>query len=442
MRIPIRHKKSSNTSCSTGSCDTTPNPNTLPISRRQPQTMSIKGDPGLNGRDGVDGINGTDGLSAYQVAVANGFVGNQAAWLNSLKGTIGVDGISAYEVAVENGFVGTEEEWVDSITGIEGPQGPIGLTGPVGPTGATGSQGPIGLTGPQGPIGLTGPTGATGPQGPIGLTGATGATGPQGPIGLTGPAGPTGATGIAGPAGATGPQGPIGLTGPAGPTGATGIAGPAGATGPQGPIGLTGVAGPTGPTGPGVAIGGTTNQILAKVDGTNYNTHWVDQYPLRLGGAIGDDPIGPTSITPGSVLYVGNSGELSEANTHFFFDTSNAALRVGTNVGSFAKIESQVHHQSYIPFVARGFAGQLADLQQWQDNTSNVLAGIGRTGYLGIGIGGGSIAIPVNVSHNAGYIAVRAINNISGVDTGLRDTVQIGAQTDVSMIDGFGTSYF
>ena len=30
-----------------------------------------------------------------------------------------------------------------------------------------------------------------------------------------------------------------------------------------------------GPAGPGVPAGGTTGQVLAKIDGTNYNTHWV-----------------------------------------------------------------------------------------------------------------------------------------------------------------------
>lgn len=30
------------------------------------------------------------------------------------QGPIGADGLSAYEVAVKNGFVGTEEEWLNS----------------------------------------------------------------------------------------------------------------------------------------------------------------------------------------------------------------------------------------------------------------------------------------------------------------------------------------
>jgi hypothetical protein len=45
---------------------------------------------------------------------------------------------------------------------------------------------------------------------------------------------------------------------------------------PRGDVGATGATGATGPAGPGVAAGGTTNQYLRKVDGTNYNTNWAD----------------------------------------------------------------------------------------------------------------------------------------------------------------------
>lgn len=65
-------------------------------------------------------------------------------------GPAGPAGLSAYEVALANGFVGTEEEWLASLVG---PQGPQGLQGPQGP------QGPQGETGPQGPQGETGPDG-------------------------------------------------------------------------------------------------------------------------------------------------------------------------------------------------------------------------------------------------------------------------------------------
>lgn len=56
-------------------------------------------------------VTGIDGLTAYQIAVRNGFTGNEMQWLTSLFGR------SAYMVAVDNGFVGTEMEWLASLQG-------------------------------------------------------------------------------------------------------------------------------------------------------------------------------------------------------------------------------------------------------------------------------------------------------------------------------------
>ena len=78
------------------------------------------------------------GQSAYDIAVANGFVGTEAEWLTSLQGadgadgadgTNGSDGTSAYETALANGFVGTESEWLDSLTGSDGATTWTALTG-------------------------------------------------------------------------------------------------------------------------------------------------------------------------------------------------------------------------------------------------------------------------------------------------------------------------
>jgi hypothetical protein len=49
---------------------------------------------------------------------------------------------------------------------------------------------------------------------------------------------------------------------------------------------LTGSVGVPGPAGPGVPTGGTTGQVLAKIDGTNYNTEWVDQSGAVVWGDI------------------------------------------------------------------------------------------------------------------------------------------------------------
>ncbi|MFE0762630.1 right-handed parallel beta-helix repeat-containing protein [Streptomyces smyrnaeus] len=55
-----------------------------------------------------------------------------------------VRGASAYEVAVAEGFVGTPVQWLDSLVGPAGPEGPVGPAGPQGETGPVGPQGPKG----------------------------------------------------------------------------------------------------------------------------------------------------------------------------------------------------------------------------------------------------------------------------------------------------------
>jgi hypothetical protein len=56
---------------------------------------SLKGTPGAPGTDGTDGTPGADGApgeSAYELAVANGFVGTEEDWLASLEGAPGPPG--------------------------------------------------------------------------------------------------------------------------------------------------------------------------------------------------------------------------------------------------------------------------------------------------------------------------------------------------------------
>ena len=142
-------------------------------------------------------------------------------------------------------------------------------TGAAGPTGATGATG---ANGANGAVGATGPTGANGTNGAAGATGATGANGTNGAAGATGA---TGANGTNGATGATGPAGANGTNGTNGAAGATGPAGANGTNGSNGAIGPTGPAGSNGTNGVGVPIGGTANQVLSKINSTDYNTQWV-----------------------------------------------------------------------------------------------------------------------------------------------------------------------
>jgi hypothetical protein len=129
-----------------------------------------KGDKGDKGDDGSDGA---DGQSAYELAVAGGFEGDVTAWLASLKGdkgddgdpgpkgdkgdtgdtgatgstgATGADGKSAYQVALDNGFSGDEAAWLASLKGETGDTGPAGADGSDGATGNTGAAGADGKT--------------------------------------------------------------------------------------------------------------------------------------------------------------------------------------------------------------------------------------------------------------------------------------------------------
>lgn len=152
---------------------------------------------------------------------SSGGSGGGGGGIQGPPGPAGADGLSAYEVAVANGFVGTETEWLASLVGNQGPQGIQGLQGDPGPQGLPGVQGDPGPQGDQGPQGLQGVQGLQGPKGDAG------AMGPQGPKGDQGDVGPQGIQGI---------QGLTGDPGPTGPQGLQGIEGPPGQTGPPGPF--------------------------------------------------------------------------------------------------------------------------------------------------------------------------------------------------------------
>jgi hypothetical protein len=145
----------------------------------------------------------------------------------------------------------------------------------------------------------------TGPAGPQGTPGTNGTNGTDGKTILNGTTDPsnlsTGTDGdfyvntstlmFFGPkAGGIWPAG-ISIAGADGATGPTGATCP---TGPQGAKGDTGNTGPAGAAGPGVPTGGTVGQVLAKIDGTNYNDHWID--PPATGTSIADTTVSTTSV--------------------------------------------------------------------------------------------------------------------------------------------------
>jgi hypothetical protein len=85
--------------------------------------VGAKGEKGDTGERGQDGLNGK---SAYEIAVANGYVGSEDEWLSSLKGDYGAPGKagkSAFESAGGYLHFDTESEWVASLKGEKGDDG-------------------------------------------------------------------------------------------------------------------------------------------------------------------------------------------------------------------------------------------------------------------------------------------------------------------------------
>lgn len=127
--------------------------------------QGVQGVAGDNGKDGKDG---KDGLSAYQIAVSNGFVGTEQQWIVSLKGAAGATGASG-----ANGWtpsLRTEVRDTDEIvlriidwTGGSGTKPVVGYLSSTGIvtniSNATNIRGTQGLQGIQGEQGIQGVAG-------------------------------------------------------------------------------------------------------------------------------------------------------------------------------------------------------------------------------------------------------------------------------------------
>ena len=281
--------------------------------------LYLKGDSEWKFISDLSGAQGIQGLSAYQIAVQQGFEGDENAWLTSLKGEKGEKG--------DQGAQGAKGDKGD--TGDTGDQGAKGETGAKGDPGAaaTITLGTVTTLDPTASVTITnsGTSSAAvfnfgipkGDKGDAGEKGATGERGPQGLRGETGPQGPKGDTGsglnikgeldseaglpqegvsgdawliagnlyvyvgengnvvsnpkwssvgsIQGPAGPTGPKGEQGEPGPKGEPGADG------APGEQGPKGDTGEKGEKGDPGSDASVTKQNVEAVLTGDITSHN---------------------------------------------------------------------------------------------------------------------------------------------------------------------------
>ena len=110
--------------------------------------------------------------------------------------------------------------------------------------------------------------------------------------------------------------------------------------GPQGPIGLTGATGPAGANGTngiGVPVGGSTGQVLSKIDGTDYNTQWitpasggsgasVQLFANKIGGTGETLPLA-TSSSPTTIVF----NNIVNAPTLGTYNNTTGVFTVGTS---------------------------------------------------------------------------------------------------------------
>lgn len=68
------------------------------------------------GKDGKDGLNGMPGRDGYTPVKGKDYFDGK----DGVNGKDGANGLSAYEIAVKQGFEGTEEEWINRITNSGG----------------------------------------------------------------------------------------------------------------------------------------------------------------------------------------------------------------------------------------------------------------------------------------------------------------------------------
>jgi hypothetical protein len=247
--------------------------------------------------------------------------------------------INAYDIAVDNGFVGSQEAWLASLVGPEGPPGSPGAPGEDGADGRTVLSGigapsnGIGLDGDfyvnltvpsmYGPktagvwgssFSLVGPQGPQGTQGPQGIQGVKGDTGNTGPQGIQGDAGPTGATGSQGPAGRTvlnGQGSPSLAIGGAGDfyidTDADAIYGPKAATWGV----ATPLVGPAGLSAPAIATFTVPGQLVTGLgEGRFY--FWQNRTVTRVLASVGIAPTGSSVIADvnknGTTIFTAQAG--------------------------------------------------------------------------------------------------------------------------------------
>ena len=154
---------------------------------------SLRGTDGVVGSDGIDGIGiestVDNGNGTFTITYTDGSTFTTSdltgpAGADGIDGTVGSDGLSAYQIWLAEGNVGTEQDFLDSLIGADGQIGADGARGPEGAEGQAGRSIVNTFHNPNGSVtfeysdgdsyttpSLTGPRGANGADGANGTDG-------------------------------------------------------------------------------------------------------------------------------------------------------------------------------------------------------------------------------------------------------------------------------
>lgn len=188
---------------------------------------------------------------------------------------------------------------------------------------------------------------------------------------------------------------------------ANGLPGP---TGPTGPAGADGADGINGENGIGIPEGGTGGQILAKIDDTNYNTEWIDNWAVYSGytNIVKHEVKAGIALTKGQAVYVSSA----DGTNMIVSKASNSGE--GTSSKTMGLIESSVSLNGKTNVITEGLLAGL--------NTNGANAGdpvwLGTNGNLIYGLANKPVApahlvfigIVTRVNANNGEIFIRPQN--------------------------------